>query len=235
MIDAFIFIIYYKMFIPGSHNSGMYTLESDRLYTSQKLYIMPNFLKKSISYVTLNQNLSISDQLNIGIKYLTFKLCKIDDQIYVTHTFVGPAFELCVRDICNYISFSSPIIYITLTYVTDISDSEIIALFDKYSKYWRQCLEFIHDEIPYLNTTDIDALNDSVLHTSNSFSYTLTPSIMGIFVNKDITSNFINISKHINVSNFTRPYIFINFDFVNKGVVDAVQKLNDRNQYQKST
>jgi hypothetical protein len=216
------------MFIPGSHNSGMYTVENDRLYTSQKIAIVPNFLKKGITSLSINQNLNIAEQLSIGIKYFTFKLCKINNEIFVTHTFVGPKFEICIRDICDYISINQGTIYIMLTYITDILDSDIISLLDKYSRVWREHIFFISTEIPYFNTTDINVLNRNVLHSNSSFSYTLTPSITDLIVNMDITSKFVEVSKYINVSNFRYGDIFINFDFVNREVVDAVEELNKR-------
>ena len=102
-----------KIVIPGTHNSGAYTLDlkhcitdatssfSQYLTVAQKLRFLPG-LKWTIGRFTLCQEKSIYDQLMMGVRFLDIRL-SYQDGFYITHTFTCIPLQTALADILKFV------------------------------------------------------------------------------------------------------------------------------------
>ena len=83
------------LILPGTHNSAITTINTrnpldsafNKWYFKVLNYVAPQIFKSW----TVNQKLSVKDQLNIGVRYIELKLSVYENNIYVSHTFQGPS------------------------------------------------------------------------------------------------------------------------------------------------
>lgn len=85
----------YDLYIPGTHNSAIMhsTINARNVLVAKDFqkfkaatYIIPDFFK----FWTACQNKTILEQLEMGVRYLDFRISYTNNDFYITHTFQGP-------------------------------------------------------------------------------------------------------------------------------------------------
>ncbi|KKK81901.1 hypothetical protein LCGC14_2808770, partial [marine sediment metagenome] len=97
--------------VPGSHDSGARLINwsinpslGDTIY--QKVYNLAQhckFVKNIIAAWTLTQELTVYDQLLLGIRNFDLRLACINDIFYLAHTYICDQFETVLSDIVNFL------------------------------------------------------------------------------------------------------------------------------------
>lgn len=193
---------------PGTHNSGTYKINLDKSietvddfsgYTLfNKLGRHFGCVKNIISDWTKTQNLSIIDQLKMGIRCIDFRISynNIDFKLYVTHTFTCIPFEDCLQQIYDFIEYHpGEIVFIRLkpdyqhqSTITPLINDQITQLIrEKLGKHllkqlnhfptYKNCLESKHRVILFSEIESKFFWNlDRVVNewpNSNDVDYTL--------------------------------------------------------------
>ncbi len=99
-----------KLKIPGTHDSGMYSKEN--LFVdiegapvwSDLMKNLPGIFKTNIEGWSINQNTSVLEQLNNGIRYLDIRVAysKTLNEFLCVHTFGGPLLKDVLTDIREF-------------------------------------------------------------------------------------------------------------------------------------
>ena len=84
-----------NLILPGTHNSSCYKLNLDCFYN------MP-IISHIIKNWTLNQNLTIYEQLKNGVRMLDIDVSYIDNKFYTTHTFIIDELEDLIEQLKSY-------------------------------------------------------------------------------------------------------------------------------------
>ena len=84
-----------NLILPGTHNSSCYKLNLDCFYN------MP-IVSHIIKNWTLNQNLTIYEQLKNGVRMLDIDISYIDNKFYTSHTFIIDELEDLIEQLQKY-------------------------------------------------------------------------------------------------------------------------------------
>lgn len=97
----------YDLYIPGTHNSAIMhsninarnmLVAKDFQKFKPATYIIPDFFK----FWTACQNKTILEQLEMGVRYLDFRISYTNNDFYVTHTFQGPLLTNILDQIAKF-------------------------------------------------------------------------------------------------------------------------------------
>ena len=84
-----------NLILPGTHNSACYKLNLDCGYNFPIIsHVIQNW--------TLNQNLSVYEQLVNGVRMLDIDISYIDNKFYTSHTFIIGELEDLIEQLKNY-------------------------------------------------------------------------------------------------------------------------------------
>lgn len=106
----------YDLFIPGSHNSGSYEYNNYLGTIINTPNIPYPFTYKNIfSYIkrwSINQKLSVFEQLKSGIRYIRFKCIYHNNEMYSEHTLIGVRMSIILKDILTFITNTKEVVII---------------------------------------------------------------------------------------------------------------------------
>ena len=134
-----------RILLMGTHNSGINKIMYDipipnKNYNSLRKiakYVKP--LRDYINKWTINQTLSIDEQLNIGVRAFDIKISYFNDKFYVTHTFVSQELEPILQTFNTFLdSHTKEVLILQIAYDYEYADTtqlyteQLINLFVKY-------------------------------------------------------------------------------------------------------
>lgn len=120
-----------SIFLPGTHNSPM--CEAPPLaydgYTEKPFLFVNAFrgwsgIEYIVKHTALNHELDVKAQLAMGIRALDVRLTydRVADEIYCSHTFLGPAFRVVAMEVAAFLETrpsESVVMELTLDYETN--------------------------------------------------------------------------------------------------------------------
>lgn len=111
-----------EIYLPGTHNSFCYTVSFDKkteLYKNLDLvYNIAGYFPEITQNFTLNQDLSVYDQLNIGTRILDLRISYYDNIYYCSHTYYCTTLIDILTQINNFM-LENPNEFIIIRYKED--------------------------------------------------------------------------------------------------------------------
>lgn len=111
-----------EIYLPGTHNSFCYTVSFDKqteLYKNLELvYNISGYFPEITKNFTLNQDLNIYDQLNIGTRILDLRISYYDNTYYCSHTYYCTTLIDILSQITKFMS-ENPNEFIIIRYKED--------------------------------------------------------------------------------------------------------------------
>lgn len=110
----------HDIILPATHNSGAYTIDFCKLTTLQKFGIY--FLRKW----TINQSLTIEEQLNMGIRFLDLRISFFDG-FYISHTFATITMDNALNQVLSFLE-KNPKEFVIIKIVPDFNNRHTVNL-----------------------------------------------------------------------------------------------------------
>lgn len=111
------------LYVPGSHDSFAYSVNLDHsttLYKKLKMifYVLGIVFPRLITNYTKTQKYNISEQLNMGVRYLDLRISFYDNKYFVSHTYLCNSLDDTLTDIKLFI-LQNPHEFLIIRYAPD--------------------------------------------------------------------------------------------------------------------
>jgi hypothetical protein len=119
------------LYLCGSHNAHAYELNVVRsLYllfnkTDVGFYLLLLFLPIIVANLTVNQKLTVYQQLNAGVRYLDLRISKFNGQYYCSHRYICNKLDTILAQINKFVG-ENPGEFVIINYKPDWENRETI-------------------------------------------------------------------------------------------------------------
>ncbi len=124
-----------RVILPGSHDTGTYAISNQSqlapdISDTLKFWLQFDPLKiQHLKNWAVTQNLNISEQLEMGIRYLDIRLCKLADGTLSTcHSVSGESMQNVVNQVAEFLQqpeHAKEIIFMDINHVAGLSNADI--------------------------------------------------------------------------------------------------------------
>ena len=150
------------LWIPGSHNSGTYTIPEGM-----------------INAWSICQEFDIYTQLMIGVRYLDFRLITIDEVVYIAHRFRGRPFKFCLEDIQRFLqNHPSEVVVIRIDHNCSGGKCDVSCVLKVVKEHLsefivkqNECEALRHGKIPTISELTIDKDTGRVMLLSSGIDF----------------------------------------------------------------
>ena len=226
--------------LPGSHDSGSYQL----LDCWSGIIPIKNW--------TLTQNMNIADQLELGIRVFDLRVCFLNGNFYISHTFKCELLQVVLTDFINFMASNSTEIVIILikpdynlagTINPDLLYQYIKGNFTKGNNNAISALNYYNNRTDFYNVlsnsySNLLKMNINLLFVYNFETLWLNKATLSDFVltpssdsvSKNLCSSIQKLNNGLIDNNFelvlSKPYLAIDGDFVNADFVNKIIQYN---------
>ena len=196
------------LLLPGTHNSCSNKMEFS--YLCFPIYCI-------IQNWTLNQNLSVYNQLKLGVRVLDIDVSFINDTYYTSHSFILDNLNSVMRELILFNSTINDIYILKIICRDNINNKNVMSLYrkleevfyhniiytDKYTDVLnKKIIEFINNKKNMIIYMDYD--NHLVYNTDKNLysSWTNDRLINNSIINNKIVLNKMKENKNINNNKF---------------------------------
>jgi len=119
-----------KIIVPGTHNSGTGYMKNNNYYFHNYKYLS-RLVRLGLKIFSENQNYTITEQLNTGIRYLDIRPKIDNDIIYLSHhnIIIEYKFDDCINEIINFLTINKQ--EIIIMFINHINDTKINDFLEK--------------------------------------------------------------------------------------------------------